>query len=296
LTEQVSTGRRSRVLDYVELTKPKIAALILVTVFAAGFVARWGHPNWLALLHAMIGTALVAASASALNQLLERKRDAQMARTADRPVVAGRISLSGVLAFAIVTVLAGLLYLAAFVNWLTVGWALLTWVMYVCVYTPLKMKSTANTGVGAIAGALPTLIGWSACGGAMDVRAAAIFLLVFLWQFPHFMAIAWIYRDQYKAAGFRMLTVADPSGRRAGVQAVLSALALLPVSFVPVLVAPTGGGALYLLVAFALGFGQLICAIRFCLRVDEHSARSLLRASLIYLPAVMAALMLTLAI
>jgi protoheme IX farnesyltransferase len=279
----------SRAFDYVELTKPKIAVLILMTVAVAGYVARWGQPETWPLIHALLGTLLVAASASSLNQWLEQRRDALMERTADRPLPAGRLTGAEVLAFGAVSSIAGVAYLALAVNWTTALLGALTWVLYVAVYTPLKSRTTLNTAVGAVAGALPVLMGWSAAGAAFDLRATALFCIVFLWQFPHFMAIAWIYRRQYDRGGMKMLTVVDPTGRRAGVQAVLAALALLPVSFVPALLSP--GASLYVVAAFALGVGQLACAIAFCAKLDETAARRLLRASLIYLPALLALLM-----
>lgn len=294
-TSTISVERRrtlwlARAADYVELTKPKISVLVLVTVVVAAFVARWGHPNWVVLLHAVIGTALVAASASALNQFIEQRRDALMDRTSARPLPAGRLTSSQVVVFAGLSISVGVAYLAMLVNPLTAVLGLTTWFLYVFIYTPLKIRTSLNTAVGAVAGALPVLMGWSATGAAFDVRSLALFLIVFLWQFPHFMAIAWIYRKQYARGGMKMLPVVDPSGRRAGVQAVLAALALLPVSIVPGLLAP--GTSLYLLAAFTLGVGQLLCATMFLSRMDERAARRLLRASLVYLPALLAALML----
>ncbi|HZN34915.1 MAG TPA: heme o synthase [Pirellulaceae bacterium] len=280
----------AKALDYLELTKPKIAVLELVVVLAAGFVATWGQPHPALLLHVMVGTLLIAASASAANQWLERYRDGRMARTASRPLPAGRLSAGEALAFAAVTLLAGSLYLSAFVNSASLGWALLTWVVYVLAYTPLKTVSPANTAVGAVAGALPVLIGWSATGAAIDARAVALALVLFLWQFPHFMAIAWLYRRDYGAAGYQMLTVVDPTGRRAGAQAVLAALALVPVSLVPVLSAAGVGSALYAAGAILLGGGQLVAAGLFARRPDEFSARLLLRASLAYLPTLLVTL------
>lgn len=281
----------SRILDYVELTKPRIAMLILVTVSVAGYMASWGQPNPWALLHALVGVTLVAASASALNQWLERRLDARMPRTSDRPIPAGRVAVWQALLFAAVTITLGLSYLWWTTNPLTVAFAAATWVLYAWIYTPLKTRTTANTAIGAVSGALPILIGWAACDGQWDARAAALFLVLFLWQFPHFMAIAWLYRKQYGEAGFQMLTVADPSGRRAGVQSVLSALALLPVSFVPALVSPDAYGSLYVVAAFLLGAFQLAFAARFCQRLDDRSARQLLRATLLYLPLLMACLL-----
>jgi protoheme IX farnesyltransferase len=283
----------AKALDYVELTKPKIAVLELVVVLAAGIVARWGQPEPLALLHAMIGTLLVAASASAANQWLERRRDGRMQRTADRPLPAGRLSSGEALAFSAVLLIAGAVYLALLVNTSSLCWALATWALYVLAYTPLKTASSANTAVGAVAGALPVLIGWTATGAAIDSRAVALALVLFLWQFPHFMAIAWLYRRDYAQGGYQMLTVIDPSGRRAGWQSILAALALLPVSLVPVLGNAGLGSALYATGSVALGLGYLAMAGLFWRRTDDTSARLLLKASLVYLPTLL--VMLTLA-
>lgn len=278
-----------RLADYVELTKPKIAILLLVTVAVACCVARWSQPEPWILLHTLLGTLLVASSASALNQWLERRRDSLMPRTASRPLPAGRLTSLEVLCFAAVTIVIGVIHLAWTLNLATAFVGLLTWFLYVWVYTPLKSRTAWNTAVGAVAGALPVLMGWTSSGTAIDERALALFMILFLWQFPHFMAIAWIYRKQYASAGLKMMTVVDPTGRRAGVQAVLAALALLPVSFVPAIMAP--GAALYMSAALVLGVGQLACAVAFCAHKDETSARRLLRASLVYLPALLTLLM-----
>ncbi|HUY89325.1 MAG TPA: heme o synthase [Pirellulales bacterium] len=279
-----------RVCDYVELTKPKIAALELVTVAVAAVVASSGTLDPWRLFHALLGTALVAAGASAWNQLLERETDALMERTADRPLPAGRLSVREVLGFGSAASLAGVLYLALLVNPLTSALGAATWVLYVCIYTPLKSRSHANTMVGAVAGAMPILMGWAAVGRSLDLGAATLFLIVFLWQFPHFMAIAWIYRRQYAEAGLQMLPVVDPSGLRAGGQAVLAALALLPVSLLPSMV--SFAGSVYFAWALLLGAAQLACAAMFLFRLSDGSARMLLRASLVYLPSLLTWLML----
>jgi protoheme IX farnesyltransferase len=289
---QPRTALLARVRDYVELTKPRIAVLELVVVLAAVVVATWGQPDPLVVFHAMLGTLLVAASASAANQWIERQRDARMKRTADRPLPAGRLSAAEALAFAAFTLALGTLYLGYFVNLACLGWALATWLVYVAAYTPLKTASPANTAVGAIAGALPVLIGWTATGTALDQRALALTLVLFLWQFPHFMAIAWLYRHEYARAGHQMLTVVDPTGRRAGWQAVLAALALVPVSIVPVLDNPGFGSILFMVLASLLGLGQLALAAAFWHAATETRARLLLRASLVYLPTLLAMLML----
>jgi len=282
----------SRVCDYVELTKPRIAVLELVVVMASGVVATWGQPEPLLLLNAVLGTLLVAASASAANQWLERRQDAHMARTASRPLPAGRLSSREALVFATVCLFCGGLQLALFVNLACAAWALLSWAIYVLVYTPLKTASAVNTAVGAIAGALPVLIGWTAVGGELDRRAVALVLTLFLWQFPHFMAIAWLYRRDYAKAGYQMLTVIEPTGRRAGWQAAIAALALIPVSIVPVLGAPGLGCLLYVAGAGLLGAAQLILAALFWQQTTDLRARLLLRASLVYLPTLLMMLML----
>jgi protoheme IX farnesyltransferase len=282
----------ARMRDYVELTKPRIAVMELVVVAAAATVATWGQPDPLLVVHAMIGTLLIAASASAANQWLERHRDSQMLRTSDRPLPAGRLSASEAIWFSAVTLLAGSVYLAAFTNWACLGWALLTWAMYVLAYTPLKPLSAINTAVGAVSGALPVLIGWTVTGAAIDERAIALVLVLFLWQFPHFMAIAWLYRHEYARAGYQMLTVVDPTGRRAGYQAILAAVALVPVSLVPVLENPSLGSILFIVVASLLGLGQLALAAAFWQSPTDGRARLLLKASLVYLPTLLAMLML----
>jgi protoheme IX farnesyltransferase len=286
------TALLSRIGDYVELTKPRIAVLELVVVLAAGVVATWGQPDPLLLMHAMLGTLLVAASASAFNQWLERQPDSRMARTASRPLPAGRLSSGEALLFAGLCLVAGVLELSCFISLTCAAWALLTWAIYVLAYTPLKRTSTLNTAVGAVAGALPVFIGWTAVGGALDARAVALFLTLFLWQFPHFMAIAWLYRCDYAQAGHQMLTVVEPTGGRAGRQAALAALALLPVSVVPILAAPGLGAVLYFAAALGLGIGQLVLAALFWAGANDYRARLLLRASLVYLPTLLAMLML----
>ena len=289
---QPRTALVARVCDYAELSKPRIAVLELVVVLTAGFVATWGQPHPADMLYAMLGTLLVAASASAANQWLERHRDARMVRTAARPLPSGRLSSGEAFAFSAIMLIAGAVTLALFVNASCTAWALLTWATYVIAYTPLKTVSTTNTAVGAVAGALPVLIGWSATGAALDARAMGLALLLFLWQFPHFMAIAWLYRHDYARAGHQMLTVVEPTGRRAGWQAVLAALALIPVSIVPVLAAPGLGSVLYVGGAVLLGAGQLALAALFWQRADEARARLLLKASLVYLPTVLLMLLL----
>ncbi len=273
-----------RLGTYVELTKPRIAVLVLIVVATSAILASGGYPSGWLLMHTLVGTALVAASASAFNQWIERYSDAYMPRTSDRPLPSGRLTSRQVLSFGLATVAAGVAYLAIWVHWQTAMYGLLTWLMYVWAYTPLKSRTTFNTVVGAVAGALPVCIGWSAMGD-VDMACLSLFLLLYLWQFPHFMAIAWLYRRQYQQAGLLMLPVVDPDGRRTAAQALIHAMVLLPVSLMPAVLLPVNWA--YPAGACVLGLGQLGCAVWFAYARSERSARWLLKASLIYLPALL---------
>jgi protoheme IX farnesyltransferase len=279
----------SVVVDWLELTKPKIAALELLTLTVAAALAGL---DIALLLHALLGTFFVAGSASALNQWLERFVDQRMERTRNRPLAAGRLDANQVLWVALLAAVAGVAYLATFVGPTAALLGFASWGIYVWIYTPLKTRSSANTLVGAIAGAIPILMGWTAMGAPLDLRALTLFLIVFLWQFPHFMAIAWIYREEYRRAGMKMLPVVDASGVRSGVQAVQAALLLVPVSLVPVLLPFSGSLMIYFVGALALSLGQLACAAAFLYSTDYQSAKRLLRASLVYLPGLLLLLML----
>lgn len=281
------TGLGRAILDGFELVKPKIACLELATLAVAAVVAGLDVAN---LLHALVGTALIAGSASALNQVLERHVDGRMERTSSRPLVVGRFSARSVLVWGLVLAVIGAVHLAYWVNLSTALLGLASWTIYVWIYTPLKMRSSANTFVGAIAGAIPILMGWTAMNAPIDLRAGTLFLMVFLWQFPHFMAIAWIYREDYRRAGMQMLTVVDPTGLRAGLQAVLAALVLVPVSLIPAILPSSGSVLIYFLGALILSLGQLGCAFAFLSNLDIRAARILLWASLVYLPGMLALL------
>ena len=285
----------SRLGDYVELCKLRISVLVLVTVALSSITAAWGHPDVWLLCHTLVGTALVAFSASAWNQWYEQATDRKMVRTANRPLPSGRLSNWEVIGFGTLLAVAGVFYLGCMVGRATAFFGLATWIMYVVVYTPLKRFTTWNTFIGAIAGALPVLIGWSATGDLRDdvVLASAFFLTVFLWQFPHFMAIAWIYRQQYAEAELQMSTVADPTGLRAGVQAVLGALALMLVTVIPVFLTPFSSvgpagwswlGICGVAILFSLGLMQLAFAVAFLRDRNDQTSRRLLRASIVYLP------------
>ena len=292
----------ARLSDYCQLVRPKIAVLELVTVAVGAMVASAGMLTdvWI-LLHAMIGTTLLAASASIINQWLERDTDRLMERTATRPLPSGRLSSAHVLMLGTVSGITGAIYLAAVVNVATFSLGFACWFLYVAAYTPLKFRTTANTMIGAISGGIPILMGWTAVGGsfagAHGVMAATLFLIVFLWQFPHFMAIAWLYRDDYKAAGIQVIPVVEPTGRRAGVQAIIAALFLIPVSLLPAIWLPamlTGTLAWhipYFIGAFSLGALQLAASARFCFARNDVEARRLLYVTLVYLPALLALLL-----
>jgi len=289
----------ARLAAYFELSKPRIAALVLVVVAVSAFIGGAQPPQAATWIAALAGTALIAASASAMNQVFERRSDALMDRTADRPLPSGRISAGEAIGFAAVSGVAGIACLTGLVNLLAAMVGALTWLLYVVIYTPSKRRTSANTAIGAVAGALPVFIGWAASGasfslaggaGASGIRAVALFLIVYLWQFPHFMAIAWLYRRQYAAAGLKMLTVVEPTGARAGAQAVLGALALVPISMLPL---QGGQNPIAVPVTVSLAVAYLVASAIFCWRRDDSSARRLLQMSLIYLPGLLLLLVLT---
>jgi protoheme IX farnesyltransferase len=274
-----------RLSAYLALTKPRIGVMVLVTV-ATGFVlgARAAsHPS--TLLLTMLGTGLVAGGASAWNQYLERARDLRMRRTATRPLPSGRLSPLEAALFGTVITAAGLVILILGVNRLAAVLAATTFFLYVVVYTPLKPRTTLNTVIGAVPGALPPVIGWGAATGQLGVEAWALFLIVFLWQFPHFLAIAWIYRDDYSRAGYRMLPTVDPRGAMTGRQAAGYALALVPGGLLPTVVGLAG--IYYFAGALVLGVSYLWFAVRFWSETNDRTARRLLRASFVYLPLIL---------
>jgi len=281
----------SRLADYLELTKPRIVVLELIVAGAAACLAMPRGLDAMTVMHALFGTALIAASASIANQWWERANDARMPRTADRPLPAGRVTSVEALVLATFAFVLGMAWLIYHVNLLTAGLGLASWVLYVLIYTPLKTRTPLNTAVGAVAGVIPILMGWTATGASLDLMAWTLAGVLFLWQFPHFMAIAWLYRHDYAQAGHQMLPVVDPSGLRSGAQAVYAAALLVPVSLIPVVLPTSGSPLVYFVWALVLGTIQLGLAIRFALLRDDRSARLLLRATLLYLPAWMAMLL-----
>jgi protoheme IX farnesyltransferase len=280
--EHAVRGHTAPIGDYFALTKPRLNFLVVATSAAGYYLGSPATPDVLQMTFAVAGTALVAGGAAVLNQVYERDTDALMRRTRLRPLPDGRVAASDARIFGIVISAMGLVVLAARSNLLAAALAISTLVVYLIVYTPMKRRTSLATLVGAVPGALPPLIGWAASHGSVSVGGAALFAIVFLWQIPHFMAIAWLYRDDYGKAGFPMLSVIEPEGRRSGRQALLYAIALIPVTLVPTLVGVSG--MVYGVVALVLGLGLLWLAARFAFARTDRTARALFFGSIIYLP------------
>ena len=276
--------------DFVALTKPRLNSLVVVSAGVGYVLGAGAAPDLGVALHALIGCGLVAGSAAAFNQVAERDVDKAMRRTERRPLAAGRITPTEGTVFAGVVGAAGLTELALGANVLAALVALVTLVCYAGIYTPLKRRTAWATLVGAVPGALPPVIGWAAARGALTVEAAVLFGIVFLWQLPHFHALAWLYRDDYARAGLPLVATGDPDGRRTAAHAAAYAAALLPMSLAPALVGLVGPG--HLAVAGPLGAGLLVAALRFRRRRDDRRARALFVASLAYLPLLWIALVL----
>jgi protoheme IX farnesyltransferase len=272
--------------DYFVLTKPRVTLMVVITMMFGFYLGSRGAMDWGLLVHALIGTALVAAGTSAWNQYLERDIDAKMLRTKNRPLPAGRLRPGAALAFSIVISVAGLVHLLILVNGLTALLAAATLVSYVFLYTPLKQKSSLSTVVGAIPGALPPLGGWTAARGELNVEGWILFAILFIWQLPHFLAIAWIYREDYRRGGLPMLTVVDPDGDSAGRQIISNCLALLPVSLLPTIIGMAG--RFYFIGALALSLFFLACGVAVMRYRTNATVQRLLRASLLYLPILLA--------
>ena len=278
----------SAVRDFVELTKPRITLMVVLTALVGFLMASPAGLRPGSLVACLVGTALVAAGASSLNMLLERRTDALMQRTRDRPLPSGRLRPAEALSFGLAITILGLAILGWFAGFLAGAVALATWVTYLLVYTPLKTRTSLNTLVGAVPGALPPVIGWSAASGSLDPGAGVLFAILFLWQVPHFLAIAWIYRDDYAQGGLHMLPVVDPDGRITGRQAVAHSLGLLVVSLTPT--AAGMAGNLYLVGAAFLGLALTGISVAAAVERTPAAARRLFLASLVYLPALLSLL------
>jgi len=288
----LSVGRRSSqvVADYLALTKPRLNSLVVVTSAGGYYLGASRPQTFLPIAAVAVGTALVAGGAAVLNQVYERETDALMQRTRLRPLPDQRVTPEEARTFGTLLAAGGIALLSVSANVLAALLALATLVVYLTIYTPMKRRSPLATLIGAVPGALPPLIGWTAASGSLSLGGWSLFAIVFLWQIPHFMAIAWLYRDDYARAGFPMLPVVEPDGRRTGLQAVLYAAALVPVSVAPTVVGLTG--AAYFWTALVLGVGLLWIAARFALSRTDATARVLFYSSITYLPLIWTAMLL----
>jgi len=277
-----SSTAKARVGAYLELTKPRITFLIVLTAAAGFALGSRGPVNYFALGHALLGIALLSSGIGTLNQFIERDLDGLMRRTADRPLPSGRLFPFEALWFGVSLTLMAEAYLALFVNVLTALLGLTVIAGYLFVYTPLKTRTSLSTALGAFPGAMPPLMGWTAARGEIDVAAWVLFAILFLWQFPHFLAIAWMYREDYGRAGIRMLPVVEPDGRVTGQQIIAYSLMLLPVSLLPAVLGISG--KVYLVAAAVLGVLFLISSVRAAISKSNQHARQLLLASVLYLP------------
>jgi heme o synthase len=273
---------QSRANDFLQLTKPRITVLVVITTLVGFYVGTRGALPLVLLAHTLLGTALVAGGASAFNMYFERNLDGLMRRTESRPLPSGRMRSREALWFAALISAAGMLYLALFVNILTSVLSALTFLSYLALYTPLKRRTWLCTLIGAAPGALPTTMGWAAVNGTLSAGAWILFAIVFVWQLPHFYAIGWMYREDYARAGFPMLPVVDETGIRTSRQAGIFILLLIGITILP---SVTGlAGKIYLTGALALGLLFLVYGILFVMQRDRASARRLFLTSIGYLP------------
>jgi protoheme IX farnesyltransferase len=279
-----------RLSAYVELTKPRITLLVVLTA-AAGFCLGAGTPfDYVGLLHMSLGITLLSSGIATLNQYIERRLDSLMLRTEKRPLPSARLSGREALLFGAALSLAATVYLWGAVNRLTAVLGIITFVSYLFIYTPLKTRTTLSTFLGAFPGAMPPLMGWVAARGELSLEAWILFAILFLWQFPHFLAIAWMYREDYARAGIRMLPVVEPEGRVTGQQIISYSLMLLPVSLLPSAVGISG--RVYLIGALILGVAFIYFSARAAVAKSKWQARRLLLASVLYLPVLFALMVL----
>jgi heme o synthase len=273
---------RSRAADFVTLTKPRLNILVILTTVAAYYLGAGPDASVMALVHTIVGTALVAGGASALNQVWERRTDKLMRRTRRRPLPDLRLEPAEAAGFGILLSLAGIVWLWFGANPLAAIIALVTSASYVLCYTPLKLRTSLSTIVGAVPGALPAVIGWAAATNTLSIEGWVLFAIVFMWQMPHFLAIAWMYRDDYAQAGIPLLPVIEPDGRSTGRQAVLYAVALVPITLLPTLVQLAGPR--YMSGAIVLGAIVVWLSVEFAATRTIVAARRLFYATILYLP------------
>jgi heme o synthase len=274
-----------RALDYLALTKPRVVLMVLITAFVGFYLASPGELHWLLLGHTLIGVALASGGTLALNQYLERELDARMLRTRERPLPEGRLQPGEALGFGVAITASGLIYLTWLVNPLSGLITAGSVASYLFLYTPLKQKTPFCLMVGAVPGALPPVTGWAAASGGLSLEAWVLFAILFLWQIPHSLSIAVLYREDYARANFQLLPVVEPEGTRTGRQIVVHSLALLAVGLLPTSLQVAG--AVYFVTAFVLGMAMLICGVMVAISYSSAAARRLLFASLIYLPALL---------
>ncbi len=278
----VRRAARSKFSSYVELTKPRITFLIVLTSAAGFLLGSQGALDYVVLFHAMLGIALLSSGIATLNQYMERDLDGLMRRTAARPLPSGTLTATQAFVFGLSLTLLAEIYLALLVNPLTALMGVVVIVGYLFCYTPLKTRTSLSTMVGAIPGAIPPLIGWTAARGEVSLEALTLFAILFVWQFPHFLAIAWMYREDYARAGIVMLPVAEPEGRSTAQQIVLWTLILVPVSLLPTALGMSGMEYFY--GAIILGLLFLASSITTAVSGTRQNARRLLLASVLYLP------------
>jgi protoheme IX farnesyltransferase len=280
--EAARPALREKLSAFVELTKPRITFLIVLTSAAGFCLGSKGQTDYLTLAHALFGIALLSSGIAALNQYMERELDARMRRTLSRPLPTAKLSPAQALAFGVALTVLAEVYLAVFTNLLTAAFGVSVIVGYLFCYTPLKTRSSVSTIVGAFPGAMPPLMGWTAATGHAGLEAWALFAILFAWQFPHFLAIAWMYREDYARAGILMLPVVEPDGRLTAQQIVIWTLLLVPVSLFPAALGTTG--QVYFYGAFLLGLLFLAASLYAAFSNSRRGARRLLLASVLYLP------------
>lgn len=290
-SDEVETPRSGLVRDLMELVKARLTLLVLLTTAVGFYLGAEGPMNWILLVQTVLGTAAAAAGAAALNQWWERRLDALMQRTQSRPVPAGRMRPIEALVIGSTLSIVGVTYLAFVCNALSAALAAMTIIIYIFAYTPLKLVSTFNTALGAVPGALPPMIGWAAARGTLNAGAWMLFAILFIWQLPHFFAIAWMYRDDYARAGFQMISSDDRTGERSASQSVFFCMILMIIAGLPAYLGIAT--VFYLIAELILGVLFVAAAMRFLKTRARSDARRLFLTSIIYLPLLLAALVLS---
>ncbi len=282
IQETKAIGLKEKLAAFFELTKPRIAFMLVLTSAAGFYLGSKGNFDFLLFTNSIIGITLLAFGVATLNQFIERRTDALMERTAKRPIPTQKVTPSEALVFGLILTVSAEIYLVFLVNALTAVLGLVVIVGYVLLYTPLKTKTSASTAIGAIPGAMPPLMGWTASANEITLGAWVLFALLFLWQFPHFLAIAWMYKEQYRKAGILMLPVVEPEGRLTAIQIVTFTVMLIPISLAPYFIGVAG--EIYLVGASILGLWFLISSIQTARAKSVEKARKLLLVSVLYLP------------